>query len=116
MRKVLFASVAVLGLAASPLMAQTTLNSKDSAGGSVNTPAGGANVGGSGSLNGSGSDIHRSSPSGTTSGTSNRDRDPSLATAPDRGDVNKSQMRDKDRDHDNNSARQYAPGQQKKDY
>jgi hypothetical protein len=126
MRKVLLASVAVLGLAAMPVMAQTTLNSNDSAKGSVNTPAGGANVGGSGSLSGSTNDIHKSSPSGTTSGTRDRDRDRSLATVPDRGDKNNTQMRDKDnnsakkyapgqRKGDDNSARDYAPGQMKKD-
>jgi hypothetical protein len=106
MRKVLFASVAVLGLAATPLMAQTTLNSKDSAGGSVNTPAGGANVGGSGSLSGS------SSPSGTY----NRDRDPSQAQAPPTRSRDHDADRDKMNRSDDNSARPYAPGQQKKGY
>jgi hypothetical protein len=115
MRKVLLASVALVGLAATPLMAQTTLNSNDSVNGSVNTPAGGAGVRGGGSLSGSGGDIDKNSRSGgASSGTYNRD--PSLATVPDRDDANKGkQMRDNDRDHNANSARPYAPGQMKKD-
>ncbi|HEX9463960.1 MAG TPA: hypothetical protein VGB82_15285 [Alphaproteobacteria bacterium] len=103
MRNVLLASVAVFGLAATPLMAQN-LNTNDSTRGSVSTPEGGANVGAgaNGSLSGSGGDIDKTQRPGAASGRS--DRDPSLATVPDRDDANKArsrtQMRDRDRDHD----------------
>src|SRR5258708_25429567 len=92
MRNVLLASVAVFGLAATPLMAQN-LNTNDSTRGSVSTPEGGANVGAgaNGSLSGSGGDIDKTQRPGAAEGRS--DRHPSLAALPDPADAHNATAR-----------------------